>query len=304
MTQPDNRASDFENHLSYFACTSIGQDGWIPFRKLALPVGDLGFRQAVTAVERLRTYAGQPFRVSEHLARFENTLRLIHISGVPHSQVLSDLITESLARNASLLLAHGDVGITLWATPGCRVGGRATLALHLNAIDHVANEIRRAQGQAVVLTDTVQPATASWSRHAKVRCRLHYYLADVQAESLVAGATGLLQDHDASWTESSIANVAILIGKELNFAPAARVLPGITQAHVRKLARRLSLTTRERLLTRQIIEDADAMLLMGTDTGLWFANAVYDAHAKVVLESRTDSVNNVIAELQSQFLKD
>lgn len=304
MREPADRARDFDDQIAYFVCSSIGQNGWVPFRKVALPVGDLGFRQGVTAVERMRTYAGQPFRKSEHLARFENTLRLIHIGSVPPAQVLSDLITESLARNASLLAAHGDVGITLWATPGGRVGDRATLALHLNAIDHAANELRRTHGQAVVLTETVQPATASWSRHAKVRCRLHYYLADVQAESLVAGATGVLQDSDGSWTESSIANIAILMGSVLTFAPAAQVLPGITQAHVRDLARRLSLTTYARPLTRQMIADADAMLLMGTDTGLWFANAVHDAQGKVILESQSDSVNKVIAELQAQFLRD
>lgn len=301
MTQPANRTTEFADHLAYFVCASISQNGWVPYRQLAVPVGDLGFRQSVTAVERLRTYGGQPFRVSEHLARFENTLRLIHISGVPHSQVLSDLITESLTRNASLLGRHGDVGITVCATPGSRAGDRTTLALHLNAIDHAATEMRRTQGQAVVLTDTVQPASTSWSRLAKVRCRLHYYLADIQAESLVDGATGVLQDSDGSWTESSIANIALLFGNDLNFAPAAQVLPGITQARVRELAHRQSLTTRETRLTHYMVAKADAMLLMGTDTGLWFAKSVHDARGRTILAAPSESTLRVIAALQSEF---
>ncbi len=304
MTYSAGPGNDFANHLAYFACSSIEQNGWLAYGQLRLPVDDLGFRQGVTAVERLRTYAGQPFQLSEHLARFENTLRLVRIEGVPGAVVLGNLIDESLASNASLLASHGDVGITLWATPGRRIGDRATLALHLNAIDHAAAESRQKHGQAVVLTDTVQPAAGSWSRQAKVRCRMHYYLADVQAGSLVPGATGILRDGDGSWTESSIANIALLFGREIIFAPATQVLPGITQAHVREIARNRSLTTREAALSTQMITDAGAMLLMGTDTGLWFAKTVHDAQGQVILASPSDSAIELIAELQARFADD
>lgn len=197
-----------------------------------------------------------------------------------------------------------DVGITLWATPGTQVRDRPTFALHLNAIDHAAATLRQKRGQSVVLTDIVQPATECWSRHAKVRCRLHYYLADVQAQSLVPGATGVLQDSDGSWTESSIANIALLFGREIVFAPAAQVLPGITQAHVRDLADRQTLTLRESRLTAQMIADADAMLLMGTDTGIWFAQNVYDSQGKVIRSFPSDVENAVITQLQSRFGKE
>lgn len=304
MTESASQARNFENQFAYFTCASIGQIGWIPYRQLALPVGDLGFRQGVTAVERLRTYAGQPFRLSEHLARFENTLRLIHITGVPPSHELSDLIAELLARNASLLVSHGDVGITLWATPGSRFRDRPTLALYINTLDHAAAALRQNHGQSVVLTDIVQPATQSWSRHAKVRSRMHYYLADAQAQSLVPGATGVLQDSDGSWTESSVANIALLSKNEIIFAPAAQVLQGITQAHVRVLAHRQTLTTREAVITTPMIASADAMLLMGTDTGLWFAKTIHDAQGQVIFDLPRESASAVIAALQSRFAKD
>lgn len=294
----------FAEHLAYFSCASAGQNAWISYGELSLPIDDLGFRQGVTAVERLRTYAGRPFRLSEHLTRFENTLRLVQISGVPRKRVLSELIDECLARNTSLFTSHVDVGITLWATPGTGVRNRPTLALHLNAIDHAATSRRQKHGQSVVLTDTVHPATGCWSRHAKVRCRLHYYLADAQADSLLSGATGILRDSDGSWTESSVANIALLFGREIVFAPSDQVLPGITQARVHELAHRQSLTTRAARLSTQMIADADAMLLMGTDTGLWFAKTVRDARSKVISESPSDSAIDVITALQRQFAED
>lgn len=301
MTGSAELHHDFANHLAYFDCSSIQQNGWLAYRQINLPIDDLGFRQGVTAVERLRTYAGQPFQRREHLARFENTQRLVQIGGVPGAAVIGDRIDGLLARNASLLASHGDVGITLWATPGRCFGDTPTLALHLNAIDHAATESRQKHGQAVVLTDTVQPSQGSWSRQAKVRCRMHYYLADAQAGSLVPGATGILRDTDGSWTESSIANIALLSRREIIFAPASQVLPGITQAHVEVLARSRSLTTRQATLTTQMIARADAMLLMGTDHGLWFAKSIHDATGHRIQAASSDSAIELIADLQSRF---
>ncbi len=302
MTRDNTPVSrDFANHLAYFVCPMIGQQGWLPYQDLRLPIDDLGFRQGVTAVERLRTYACQPFHLDAHLARFDNTMRLIGIEGVSASATLRDLVLESLSRNTTLLSTHGQVGITLWATPGSSVGAPPTFAIHLNRIDHEAVDSRRRWGQAVVLTDVVQPVEESWARHAKVRCRLHYYLADRRADSIVPGATGVLQDSDGSWTESSIANIAVLCGREIVFAPPAQVLPGVTQAHVVDRARHRSLATRRAPLTTAMISDADAILLMGTDTGLWFASGVVDVQGHKILGAPRDTAAELIAELQAQF---
>ncbi len=302
VTGPHHPSTDFAEHLAYFSCSSNAEDGWLPYSQLRLPVDDLGFRQGVTAVERMRTYAGEVFRRKDHLLRFENTMRHARISGMPESATLDSLIDESLRRNSALLVSRSDVGVTLWATPGKRHGGRPTFALHLNEIDGAAVQRRRTQGQAVVLTSVVQPGEESWSRHAKVRCRMHYYLADCHAESIVPGATGVLRDADGSWTESSIANIALLFGRDVAFAPASRVLPGVTQALVKEVCRELSLSTRESPLTSAMITDADALLLMGTDTGLWFARSVHDAQGELLRAAPGESAKAVIADMQCQFI--
>ncbi len=298
-----NASHCFANHVAYFECESVGQSGWVTYDQVRLPVDDLGFRQGVTAVERLRTYNGQPFCVARHLARFRNTLQLIHVEGVASIPQWQGWINEILNRNAELLSEHGDFGITLWATPGSRganeqrASHRPTIAVHLNPIDHAAVQARRSYGHTVMLTEIVQPDVGCWSRHAKVRSRLHYYLADHLAREF--SAMGVLQDTNGTWTESSVANIALVTNNEIIFAPSARVLPGITQAHVRKLADDQGMATRELPLTTEMMIAADAMLLMGTDTGLWFANCVLDAQGKRLHEYAMPSADSVCRRLQA-----
>lgn len=293
------------NHLAFLSCAAANQAGWLPFEQLRLPVDDLGFRQGVTAVERMRTYSGEPFLIDRHLKRFEQTLRLISIHGIPDTTELKRLIQELMDRNRDTIRSCGDVGITMWATPGNRSGqesdNRPTLALHLNPIDHEAVDNRRIRGQTVVLTDVLQPDSRCWSRQAKVRNRLHYYLADVRANEIAKGATGLLQDADGSWTESSLANIALVSGNTLLWPPSENVLPGVSQTHVRELADAMGVDSHELPITTKWIRDADAMLCMGTDTGLWFANQVF-GHAGELLHSWSIPTEaSMLRRLQSQW---
>lgn len=252
-------------------------------------------------MERLRTYGHRPFEIAAHLDRFQNTLRLIQVQHAPSATTLTNLIHELLTRNSSLVESQGEVGITVWATPGDRSGEPPTLAIHLNRIDHAAVQTRRASGQAVVLTDVVQPDVRSWSRQAKVRSRLHYYLADSHAHEIARDSLGVLQDSDGSWTEASTANIALVHGAKLTWPRAARVLAGITQAHVRRVAEGMSIGSCEKPITLDLIRSADAMLLMGTDTGLWFASSIYGPGGEAVSEASGIDGESVVRRLQRKM---
>ncbi|TWU03840.1 D-alanine aminotransferase [Neorhodopirellula pilleata] len=249
-----------------------------------MPIEDLGFRQGVTAVERLRTYDRRPFAVDRHLQRFAQTLRSIGMDASVSMDAIERLIDEIIDRNRDWVSQQVDVGITVWATPGRRLSnqGGVTYAVHLNPIDHEAVRIRRTEGQSVVLTDIRQPAPDCWPRSAKVRSRLHYFLADQQSESIRRGSTGVLRDEDDSWTESSVANLALVVDDELVFAPVDRVLPGVTQCIVREIAWNQGIDCRNQLIQTVDIGRAQAMLLMGTDTGLWFASEVWDGQGNCI----------------------
>ena len=120
----------FDERVSY----SSGD--WVPHRQLQIPVEDDGFRQGVTAVERLRTYSGRVFAIDAHIERWHHSIGELGIQGLPGAPTTRSLLQEVLDRNAPVLAAERDVGITMFATPGVAGRNSPTHALHLNRLDH------------------------------------------------------------------------------------------------------------------------------------------------------------------------
>lgn len=254
--------------------------GWLPLSQAAISVQDPGVRQSVTAVERLRTYGGRIVRLHQHLVRLRRTLDFLAIDTVIQPQEIAERLQQLLERNRRWCLDQGDVGITLLATPGRAVDepdGRRWLPteiMHLNPLPLQQIERHRQQGQAMVITNVQQPPAEAWPRDIKVRCRLHYYLADHQADQFSPGSAGVLLDADGTVTETSVANLAIVTDGEIISPPPGQVLPGVTQDLVQTLAEQLQINWRHQRLYPADLRQADEILLMGTDGGLWFVSQI------------------------------
>lgn len=276
----DSTAS-FDDSLTWYQ-DGRGGPSWIPRHAVALPIDDLGFRQAVTVVERMRTYRRVLWQSDRHHDRFCRSLAAIGLDAWSRER-WDDLTGALLDRNRPWL-DREELGVTILVTPGADqgrndrgghdLGRRGTEIAMVQAIDHARNTRWRDQGQSVVVTDVVQPPPESWSRQAKLRCRVHYYLADVQASQRSPGSTGLLIEADGTMTESSIANVAMVVRGQVHSPPRDRVLGGITQSVVEDIVREMGMDWKERPLSREDLIHADEVWLMGTDAGLWFADRV------------------------------
>lgn len=225
-------------------------------------------------MERLRTYHGVVFQLPAHLDRWQRTVTAIGIESLPLPSAIPVLIEELIGRNQAFVDQVGDFGITMFATPGVRGSGQPTFALHLNRIDHRLNDRRRKRGQRLIATSVAAPQPDCWPRSIKVRSRLHYFLADQIAGQRSAAALGLLVDGDGTVTDTSIANVAIVESGKIVSPPRVRILRGVTQQVVEHLARDSDLDWTESEISTDRLAQADEVLLMGTDGGLWFASRV------------------------------
>ncbi|KAA1261498.1 Branched-chain-amino-acid aminotransferase [Rubripirellula obstinata] len=269
-SKPDRHG--FASHLCYFQ-SGDHTAGWMPRDQVRLSIDDVGFRQGVTAVERLRTYDGDVFCIDLHLSRWNQTLADLQIN-LDASNLVADLLDTLVVKNRLLIQSQGDVGITLFATPGEKNAANPTLCLHLNPIDHAMVDRKQHQGQAVVVTDIQQPPNQCWPRTAKVRSRIHYYLADHLARQQDSSAIGLLIDGDGSVTETSVANIAIVESGCIVSPEPTQILAGITQSVAMEIAAEASIGWTQARITPDRLRAADEVLLMGTDTGIWFANQV------------------------------
>jgi branched-chain amino acid aminotransferase len=251
---------------------------WLPHHDMRLPLEDSGFRQGVTVVERLRTYSQQIFALDAHLIRWQHSVSELSITGLPSNASIAQLMLELLSRNALLLQSEGDVGITMFATPGefgpGKHGSAPTFGLHLNLLNHARHEHHRQHGQPLIVTGVQQPDPQCWARTIKVRSRLHYYLADRKAREQDENAIAVLVDSDGSVTETSIANLAIVEAGQILSPPADRVLGGVTQSMIESLASQASIGWAKRPISVTQLRQADEILMMGTDGGIWFANSV------------------------------
>lgn len=265
---------------------------WVAQADLHLRVDDVGFFQSATAVERLRTWAGNLPPLDEHLSRFVRSTESLKICGLPSADHIANLIHQLLEKNSG----REDVGITIFATPGRRGRFEPTLCLHLTTLD--VERISRLQhnGQPLVVTSVQQPSPDCWPRNIKVRCRLHYYLADLEATDRIDGGLGVLLDTDQSITETSTSNIIILNGGTLCLPPADRVLPGIMAKIVCRLATEAGLRIERRVIQREDLYDSEEVWLTGSEVGLWFASQI-DDHEKPVASTCLDLQKRLIQTL-------
>lgn len=247
---------------------------WVPHADMRLSVDDLGFRQGVTAVERLRTYGGRLFAIDAHLARWQWSTSSLGIRPLPSLEETKDHLEELLCRNQVFVERERETGVTLFATPGTADGSGPSIGIHLNRLNHEKIEFHRQHGQAIVVTDVRQPPSASWPRSIKTRCRIHYYLADAFAAQHCPDSLGVLIDDDGSITETSSCNIAIVKQGEVLSPLSDRVLAGVTQSVIELLAWQASVSWRRTAISAEELVTAEEILLMGTDGGIWFANSV------------------------------
>ena len=247
---------------------------WMPQREMSIGIDDSGFRQSITAVERLRTYRGRIFSLEAHLRRWEWSTVKLGIAGLPDAQQISALLHHLLDYNQGLLDREGDVGLTMFATPGTPTSDEPTLGLHLNRLNHEKIAKHRKLGQPLIISDVQQPATTCWPRSIKTRSRVHYYLADRFAEEHRPGSLGVLLDQDGSITETSTSNLAVVLNGKIHSPPAERVLSGVTQLMTEIIADDLGILWVKQPVQMDQLLMADEVLLMGTDGGIWFANSV------------------------------
>ncbi|WP_182867767.1 aminotransferase class IV [Rhodopirellula sp. JC639] len=245
---------------------------WVSGDEACLSIRDPAITQAVTAVERVRAYNGRLFQFDRHLDRWQHTTAALAITGLPARQALAEQIDAVIRRNDAWLQTHNEFGVVWFASPG--IAGSPTLVIDLYPIDSALMKRRIRSGSPLVVTSVQQPAAECWSRNLKVRCRLHYYLADREAARQHPDALGVLLDSDGSITETSIANVLIVHAGQVVSPPDDQVLQGISRQVVRELCDASGVPWRERRIYPDELRTADEVLLTGTSCGLWFAHSI------------------------------
>jgi branched-subunit amino acid aminotransferase/4-amino-4-deoxychorismate lyase len=244
---------------------------FLPASQATIPLADTGFVLGATVAEQIRTFAGEPFRLDDHLARLERSLEIIGVKPDLGAAELAVVARKLAAGNHRLQDPHDDLGLSVLVTPGVYPAYAPsestwpTVCLHTYPLPFRLWHRKYETGQALVTTDVEQVSPKSWPPALKCRSRMHYYLADRRAEEIEPGARALLLDCNGLVTEASTANLVIAESAgRLVSPPHAKVLPGISLAQVVALAGELGMETFERDLTVDDVGAAEEVFLTST----------------------------------------
>jgi len=168
----------------------------------------------------------------------------------------------------------GDLGVVIFVTPGglpAQHGGRAgppRTAVHTFPLAFPLWAAAYDTGVALRMVDVRQVPVECWPMHVKVRSRLHYHLADREAAGVEPGTRAVLAHADGRISETSTANIAIVVAGNVITPPPGDALGGVSLAHTRLLAQRLGIDWRERSLVAADLATADEILLTSTPSCL------------------------------------
>ena len=244
----------------------------VPASSVSLSPVDAGFVLGATVAEQVRTFGGQLFRLEAHLARLQQSLRIVEVELEVGLDELAAIARRLVAGNHRLLEPGDDLGLSIFVTPGPYMAyaapgqpRRPTLCMHTYPLPFGLWAEKYRGGQSLVVTDVRQVPPECWPAALKCRSRMHYYLADRRAAAQEPGARALLLDQEDRVTEASTANVLVYTAAEgLIWPPDERILHGISLDTVRELAGRLGIPFTQHDLTVDQVASADEVLLSST----------------------------------------
>jgi len=245
---------------------------FLPASSVSVSPVDAGFVLGATVAEQVRTFGGRLFRLEAHLARLQQSLRIVEVELDMGQDELAAVARRLVAGNHRLLEPGDDLGLSIFVTPGpyrayASPGKprRPTLCLHTYPLPFRLWAEKYRTGQSLVVTDVRQVPPVCWPAALKCRSRMHYYLADRRAAAQEPGARALLLGQNNLVTEASTANVLVYTAAEgLISPPDEKILHGISLETVRELAGGLGIPTTQRDLTVDQVASADEVLLSST----------------------------------------
>ena len=252
------------------------QDGkFLPRNQLSIAPDDAGFVLGATVTEQLRTIRGEIFLADDHAERLANSLHEIGIDPDETMQSIFSAANQVASHNHRLLTQNKnptdyDLGVIIFITPGLLpaqnhgLTGKSSVSIHTFPLAYSLWADSYASGINLQCVSIQQVPEECWPITAKVRSRLHYFLAEQEASTSEEGARPLLSHADGRISETSTANVAALHGRTIITPPDRDALPGVSMLYLKNVAQSAGFHWESRSFKRDELLNADEVFLTST----------------------------------------
>jgi branched-subunit amino acid aminotransferase/4-amino-4-deoxychorismate lyase len=246
----------------------------IPASEAHLAIFDAGLVLGATVTEQTRTFQQRLYRLEDHLDRLFRSLHYTRIDIGLSKAELASISEELITHNARLLDEGDELGLIHFVTPGeyaayAGLTGRParttpTVCVHTFPLPFERWAGKMQTGAHLVTPSVRQVPPQCYDPKMKCRSRMHYYLAEKEAQMVDPEASALLLDLDGNVTETNAANFLMAERGVLASPTPANTLPGISRATVIELAGQLGIPFVERDIQVFSALNADEALLTST----------------------------------------
>ncbi len=223
----------------------------VPLSEVRVSIFDNAIMLGDMIYEMTRTFNHKPFHLDRHLARLETSLKMTCINCGLSRKELERITMEVLEANLAAFEDEVDIFIRHDISRGPQkyyarmVPGEVQPTVIVACVPLIEYLARVADAFDTGLHAVVPSQRAIPARYldpkAKTRTRLHYQMANIQAEHMEHGAWAVMVDEHGFIAEGTSSNFAI-IKDEVIYTPAGRnSLRGICRGYVGELACELGL---------------------------------------------------------------
>jgi branched-chain amino acid aminotransferase len=147
----------------------------VPENEACVSIFDRGFLSGYGVFERTRTFNGEPFRLDEHLARLDLSLRMTRLELGMSLANLKARTIEVLSQNLPLRGPREDYSIGHYVSLG--PGGKPTVVIFTQPIPFGEYAKQYIDGGHVVTPSTRQVPVQSLDPKMKTTSRIYFHLA-------------------------------------------------------------------------------------------------------------------------------
>ena len=246
----------------------------VPFSQLALPVWDLGVVAGASITEMARTFCHQPFQLRQHLERLLASCTSLGFATPFSVSDMESAAADLVRRNCALIDTDDDLGIVAFVTAGANrtylgtadlPGG--TVAIHTFRLPLELWRSAAEDGVCLTIPPRPQLPDSSLPITHKTRNRLHWWLADREADAIESGSRALLLDSSGRMTETSTGCFYAVIDGTI-VTPRSQVLNSMSRRIVAAAAADCGLRFEQRDLAADEVSTMSEAFLSSTPSGL------------------------------------
>ena len=184
---------------------------WVPLSQVKIDINDRGFSAGDVVFDVCRTFNGKIFRLQYHIDRLYRSLKYARMDPGLSPDEMLDLSEEVVRRNEHLRAAVGDFAVRQFVTRGIGlVDPSPNVCVRAQAADLPRFAPIFEDGLSAVIVRTRSYPVDSLDSKIKHQSRMHFALAEFEAQDVDPDAWPILTDADGNITEGTSNSVFIV----------------------------------------------------------------------------------------------